>query len=55
MEGKVTQGEIDTQYMDYDKVNEYFDWSPNHDFDLGLEKTIQWFQDYLAISNNRDS
>tara|TARA_B100000575_G_C23133536_1_gene657994 strand:- start:1298 stop:2377 length:1080 start_codon:yes stop_codon:yes gene_type:complete len=55
MEGKVTQGEIDTQYMDYDKVNKYFDWSPNHDFDSGLEKTIKWFQDYLAMSKNKGS
>ncbi len=47
MEGKVTKGEIDTQYMDYEKVNNYFGWSPTHNFDEGLEKTISWFKNYL--------
>jgi len=49
MNGKETQGEIDTQYMDYEKVNKFFDWSPEHSFDEGLEKTIKWFTDYLRI------
>ena len=49
MKGKETQGEIDTQYMDYEKVNKFFDWSPEHSFDEGLEKTIKWFTDYLRI------
>lgn len=47
MEGKVTKGEIDTQYMDYEKVNNYFGWSPTHNFEEGLEKTISWFKNYL--------
>lgn len=49
MEGKITQGEIDVQYMDYQKVNKYFGWSPSNDFDSGLLKTISWFKRYLEI------
>ncbi len=46
MEGKTTSGEIDCQYMDFDKVNRYFGWSPRHNFRDGLMKTIAWFEDY---------
>ena len=51
MKGKETQGEIDTQYMDYEKVNKFFDWSPEHSFDEGLDKTIEWFTAYLKTIN----
>lgn len=47
MEGKVTEGEIDTQYMDYEKVNKFFGWSPTHNFEEGLAKTIEWYKSYL--------
>lgn len=47
MKGKTTQGEIDVQYMDYHKVNKFFNWTPKHDFDSGLSKTIEWFKSYL--------
>ena len=47
MKGKETKGEIDTQYMDFEKVNEFFNWTPKHSFDEGLEKTICWFKKYL--------
>ncbi len=47
MKGKATVGEIDCQYMDYEKVNADFDWSPRHSFDEGVAKTIQWFEGYL--------
>jgi CDP-glucose 4,6-dehydratase len=46
MKGKRTTGEIDCQYMDYDKVNKFFGWSPKHSFDEGLEKTIDWFDKF---------
>ena len=48
MKGRVTEGEIDTQYMDFEKVNKYFGWSPTHNFDSGLKKTIKWFEEYLT-------
>ena len=47
MVGKKTVGEIECQYMDYVKVNEFFNWEPKYNFNDGLIKTINWFQDYL--------
>lgn len=42
-----TVGEIDCQFMSYDKVQKYFGWAPQHSFENGLEKTISWFEKYL--------
>ena len=47
MEGKKTVGEINCQYMDFEKVNAFFGWKPNHSFEEGLSKTIEWFKTYL--------
>lgn len=47
MKGKETVGEIDCQYMDFEKVNQDFDWSPKHSFEEGVAKTIEWFKGYL--------
>lgn len=47
MEGKQTVGEIDCQYMDFEKVNAHFGWSPKHSFKEGVQKTIEWFKGYL--------
>lgn len=46
MKGKKTTGEIDTQFMDYEKAREFFGWSPKHTFTQGLSKTIEWFKSY---------
>jgi CDP-glucose 4,6-dehydratase len=46
MKLKKTTGEIDCQYMDFEKVNEYFGWKPRHGFKDGLRKTIAWFRRY---------
>jgi CDP-glucose 4,6-dehydratase len=42
-----TIGEIDYQYMDYDKAFKYFSWKPEHSLKYGTEKTIDWFKQYL--------
>lgn len=42
-----TIGEIDYQYMNFNKVNKYFGWSPEVSFDFGLSKTIEWYKKYL--------
>ena len=47
MRGKETVGEIDCQYMDFEKVNQHFGWSPQHSFEEGVVKTIEWFKGYL--------
>ena len=46
MEEKKTTGEIECQYMDFEKVDKYFSWCPKHSFRDGLKKTIEWFRLY---------
>ena len=47
MKNKKSFGEIDCQYMDYNKVNKFFNWKPKTNLQAGLEITIKWFQDYF--------
>jgi len=47
MIGKKTTGEIDCQYMDFEKVNKYFGWEPKHQFKDGIIKSIEWYKLYL--------
>ena len=47
LNNSTTIGEIDCQYMDYDKVNSFFNWKPETSFDLGIDKTIKWYDSYL--------
>ncbi|MFA6238840.1 MAG: GDP-mannose 4,6-dehydratase [Bacteriovorax sp.] len=47
MKGKETVGEIDYQYMDFEKVNQHFGWAPKHSVEEGVAKTIEWFKGYL--------
>ena len=48
MTSKKTVGEINYQYMDYEKVFKYFSWTPSHNIQQGLEKTISWYKHYLS-------
>tara|TARA_Y100001980_G_C14556688_1_gene349377 strand:- start:2786 stop:3808 length:1023 start_codon:yes stop_codon:yes gene_type:complete len=50
MQGRKTTGEISHQYMNYEKVNEYFNWSPAHSFTKGIDKTISWYKRYLQTN-----
>jgi CDP-glucose 4,6-dehydratase len=45
---KKTIGEIQCQYMNFDKVNKYFDWSPTHSLNDGLSRSIDWYKRWLA-------
>lgn len=47
MKNKNTAGEIDCQFMDHEKVKKYFGWTPQHGFNQGLLKTIDWYKQYL--------
>ena len=47
MVGNKTIGEIDCQYMDYEKVNKFFGWEPKFNIELGLKNTIPWYENYL--------
>ncbi|MBL1140640.1 MAG: NAD-dependent epimerase/dehydratase family protein [Proteobacteria bacterium] len=51
MQGKQTSGEIEAQYMDYEKVNKYTGWKPRHSLEQGMEKTIEWYEKYLKVKN----
>ena len=37
-------GEIDCQYMDYEKVKKYTNWSPTTQFDNGIDLSIEWYK-----------
>jgi CDP-glucose 4,6-dehydratase len=45
---KKTIGEIEYQYMDFEKVNKYFGWKPGTDFNAGIGKTIEWYKKYFS-------
>ena len=47
MKNKKTVGEIDCQFMDYEKVKDYLGWTPQHSFNDGLLKTVDWYKRYL--------
>ena len=47
MENKKTTGEIHSQFMGYVKVEDYFGWTPQHNVDNGIAKTIEWYKRYL--------
>ena len=48
MQNKDTKGEIQCQYMNYDKVQKYFDWSPITNLNEGLTKTLKWYESYFT-------
>jgi CDP-glucose 4,6-dehydratase len=39
--------EIREQYLDATKVNTMLNWKPQFDLDEGIQKTIQWYKDFL--------
>jgi len=47
MKGKRTVGEIDFQYMDFEKAHRFCGWRPTCDLRAGLAKTIGWFRVFL--------
>ena len=49
MKGRATSGEIDTQFMDFEKVNKRFGWKPRVTLEEGLDKTIEWFDAYNRL------
>jgi CDP-glucose 4,6-dehydratase len=51
MRDKKTSGEIDVQFMDFEKVNKFTGWKPKHSFEQGLKKTIDWYVKYLREKN----
>ena len=44
MKNREAVGEISCQYMDYEKVENFFNWTPRHSLDEGFKKTIEWYE-----------
>lgn len=42
--------EIREQYLDSSKVNTMLNWKPEFDLDSGIQKTIQWYKNFLEDS-----
>jgi CDP-glucose 4,6-dehydratase len=55
MKDNITVGEINCQYMDFEKANKFFGWSPKMDLNEGLSQTIKWFEKYLSAKNRYKS
>ena len=51
---KKLTGEIEHQFMTYDKLNKYFDWKPRHSIDDGLRHTLNWYKDFLKKHDYKD-
>lgn len=51
MENKKTTGEIEVQFMDFEKVNRFTGWKPEHSLEQGLNKSIDWYVKYLKDKN----
>jgi CDP-glucose 4,6-dehydratase len=47
MKNRKAIGEINKQYMDYKKVYKFFKWKPKTNFQDGIEKAKNWYQNYL--------
>ena len=54
MKDKETRGEIHCQYMDFEKVNAYVGWSPQHDLAMGMQKTIDWYKHYFIHNSQTE-
>lgn len=51
MEGKHTIGEIDCQFMNFDKVEKHFGWRPTVELPDGLKLAIGWYAKYFENSS----
>ena len=47
MKNKKTKGEINSQSMDFTKLNKFFGWKPKHKFENTIDDVFKWYQTYL--------
>jgi len=47
-------GEIENQYMEYAKLNKYFNWKPEYELDKGLKNTFDWYKSFLEKYDYKD-
>ncbi|MFQ5975600.1 MAG: GDP-mannose 4,6-dehydratase [Candidatus Hydrothermarchaeales archaeon] len=43
-------GEIEKQYLSSIKAKEELGWTPEHDLNTGLKKTIKWYEEYFNLN-----
>lgn len=48
---KSLSGEIEHQFMNYQKLYKYFKWKPTFSLNDGLSRTINWYKDFLKKYN----
>jgi len=48
---KTLSGEIEHQFMNYQKLYKYFKWKPLYSLNDGLSKTITWYKSFLKKYN----
>ena len=47
MKKNKTKGELNIQFMDYEKLNKYLGWKPRYKFSKTLPGLIKWYKKYL--------
>lgn len=52
-QGRKTIGEIETQFMNFEKVRNVFGWAPKTELRGGLTKTVRWYRKYLEANVGR--
>lgn len=45
--------EIPHQYLDASKARDQLNWRPQHTLEQGLQRTIQWYQQYLGLQQTQ--
>ena len=48
---KSLSGEIQHQFMNYNKLQKYFGWKPKYNLNDGLVETLEWYKDFLQINS----
>ncbi len=51
---KKLTGEIENQFMTYDKLNSYFNWMPQYSINEGLVATFNWYKDFLENNSYKN-
>ena len=47
-------GEIEHQFITYDRLNKYFGWKSRHSIDDGLKHKFNWYKDFLEKHGYKD-
>ena len=42
-----TSGELQIQYMNYNKLKKNFGWKPKYEFEKVLPEVFKWYEDYF--------